>query len=154
VERSAIALPAVAVSRGNSFLVVRALDSLHRCSRLALVNGYYADLVLYDGAGRAWQVIGATPARRLTRLGRWLARTVYNPRVAVSVRYAEPRPYDLAELKHELTTLIDLDPDDLYDQFVTHDELKGLVSRAATRAELFRVAETLGSEDAKERDAG
>ncbi len=154
MERSAIALPAVAVSRGDSFLVVRALDLLHRCSRVALVNGYYTDLVLYDAAGQAWQVIDATPARRLTGLGRWLARTVYNPRVAVSVRYAEPRPYDLAELKHELTALIDRDPDDLYDQFVTHDELKGLVSRAATLAELFRVAETLGSEDAEGRDAG
>ena len=98
MERSGIALPAVAVSRGNSFLVVRALDLLHRCRRVALVNGYYTDLVLYDAAGQAWPVIGATPARPLTGLGRWLARTVYNPRVAVSVRYAEPRPYDLAEL--------------------------------------------------------
>ena len=153
MERPAIALPAVAVSRGNSFLVLRALDSLHRCSRLALVNGYYADLVLYDAAGRAWPVIDATPARRLTPLGRWLARTVYNPRVAVRVRYAEPRRYDLAELKRELTALIDADPDDLYDQFVSHDELKGLVSRAATRAELIMVAETLGAEDTNGRDA-
>ena len=71
----------------------------------------------------------------------------------MTVRYAEPRPYDLAELKRELTALIDRDPDDLYDQFVTHDELKGLVSRAATRAELFRVAETLGSEEAEGRAA-
>ena len=117
------------------------------------MKGYFDDLILYDAAGFAWQVTEVVPAILVTPIKRWQARFLYNPRTTVTLHYAEPRRYELDEVRSDLARLIDSDPDDLYDQFVTHEELKGLLARAQSPNEVIRVAETLGFEEAESESA-
>ena len=46
----------------------------------------------------------------------------------------------LAEIAEVLCSCVDRDPDDLYDQFVTHDELKALFRGATSPPELMPAA--------------
>jgi hypothetical protein len=52
----------------------------------------------------------------------------------------------LAEVTEELCRIVDADPDDLYDQVMTHAELQTLFRSAQTVERLIAVASTLGGE--------
>jgi hypothetical protein len=108
-----------------------------RCSRLALVNGYYERLAIWDSAGNSWPVI-ATADPPIGAFARFLAWTVYNPVATVKVAFGEPRRFELEELKAELHELIGRD-DDVLTQFVSHDRLRKLVDLAESPGRLIRV---------------
>jgi hypothetical protein len=62
----------------------------------------------------------------------------------MELRMSPPHQPALAEIAEVLCSCIDRDPDDLYDQFVTHDELKALFRAATSAPELIEKARTLG----------
>jgi len=55
-----------------------------------------------------------------------------------------PRQPTLAEVAERLCSCVDRDPSDLYDQFVSRDELEALFRKAASTPELIAVARNLG----------
>ncbi len=137
---SRIAFPAIAVAPGDSFRVISGLDELSRCNFLAVRNGYFKQLFLFDSHGLVWPVAHAELDRPPSLWDRLL-----NRRFGVTLQFAEPRENGLEYAKSALCELIDNDPDDLYDQFVPHDELKTLVRAAEDAAALIDTAETLGA---------
>ena len=135
-----VTYPAIAVSKGDSFLVISALCELTTCTPYALRQGYFQSLSVYDCAGLLWPVVSAAPSRPLSVWDR-----LFNWRITVSVQFGEPRD-DAKDIVLELLCgLIDNDPDDLYDQFVSHEELKEKFRAAQTPAELVEIARTLGA---------
>ena len=61
--------------------------------------------------------------------------------------FAPPTGYALSDLADVLCKVVDEDPDDLYDQWVSHEELKELFRSAVTFDRLTHLVETLGLED-------
>jgi hypothetical protein len=124
-----IAFPALAVSPANSVYVWTELRKEYRTRAYALVNGYWDRLTVYDSAGLAWSVSEVTPP--LSPLTKFLARTVYNPSMMVRITFQEPRPYQLHELKHQLTDLVNRD-DDVLTQSIERDDLNALIRDASS----------------------
>jgi hypothetical protein len=129
-----VAFPALGVSTANSVYEWTELRPEYGSSAYALARGYWDRLTLYDSAGLAWSVAAFTPV--LSPLARLLARTVYNPKVKVRIRFHEPRPYHLDELKGQLTDLVSRD-DDVLTQFIEHDHLNALIRDAASFNDLL-----------------
>ena len=132
-----IAFPALAVSPENSFIVIDEAPTL--CNYLGWRKGYYNGLLLYDSIGRLWRVARSTPTKPPGLLTRLL-----NRRMEVQLDYDEPVSDGLSEVSELVAQLIDDDPDDLYDRFVTHDELKSMFRAAKTPADFIGLAKNLG----------
>ena len=129
-----VAFPALAVSPGNSVHVWTELRQDYHTRAYALVNGYWDRLTLYDSAGLAWSVSEVTPP--ISPLARFLARTVYNPRRMVRITFREPRPFQLDELKEQLTDLVNRD-DDVLTQFIDPDDLNTLIRNSQSFKDLL-----------------
>lgn len=129
--------PAVWVAREGSFGVVDA--PLTTGSFVAYRNGFFTGLRFFDSSGTEWQVEAAQPKHKPGALDRLLNRTV-----EMDLRMSPPRQPALAEIAEVLCSCVDRDPDDLYDQFVTHDELKALFRGATSPPELIEKARSLG----------
>ena len=131
-----IRFPAIEIS--NVFgVVLRLADS---GSALAWRKGFFNDLAYFDSDGKLWCVT-AVPTRPTTLLDRLL-----NSQIKATLTWVQFKGSAMDETKRRLCALIENDPDDLYDQFVAHDDLKKLIMAAMTPAELLKVAESLGAE--------
>ncbi len=133
-----IRFPAIAISVGDSFFVVSSLEELTICSTLAWRNGYYENLALFDSAGIYWPLLAHVqrPPNLLDRL--------LNRKLQVEVAAAEPLADGLSRAVSEICELVDQDPDDLYDSYLSHAELKQRLRRIDSAAALIRLARTLG----------
>ncbi|MCA9644929.1 MAG: hypothetical protein KC492_29775, partial [Myxococcales bacterium] len=95
-------------------------------------------LYLFDSNGKRWRVVG-------------VERTAASPRgpcgklVGVSLTFGDPDQPSIDHVAEELCALVDADPDDIYAQFITHDELKTMLRAARSPGELISVAESLGA---------
>jgi hypothetical protein len=131
-----IRFPAIEIS--NTFNVVDCITE--SASTVAWRKGFFTDLAYFDSDGRLWQVT-AVPTRPATLLDRLL-----NSQIKATVTWVEFNGNGMAEAKRRLCAMIENDPDDLYDQFVEHDDFKTLIMAAATPAELIKLAKTRGAE--------
>ena len=131
-----LTFPAIAVSPDDPFLVVDALPT--ESNVRALRNGYFSGMYFFDMTGARWPVasLDASPG---------LLDRLLNRRVPVQIVLGEPSSVDVATVARELCALVDRDPDDVYDQFVSHDELKRMFTSSASAAELIAAARTLGA---------
>jgi len=125
--------PAIAICPGDSFAVVESLVQLEAASPKALRSGFFDRLYLFDSDGKRWPVASfeATSARPKGPFGKL---------TGVRLSFGPPERPPLSEIAEDLCRLVDADPDDSYDQFVTHDELKRLLRAAATSSELVAAA--------------
>ena len=138
--------PVIAISPGDSFLVMNSPD--WRCSRGGWQSGYFEGLVLFDSAGRLWKT-DATLERPFSFIDRIFSRVL-----PVRLKYGHPQDGKTADVTAMLNALVDGDPDDLYDQFVSHDELKTLFREAKSPAEIISIARTLGAGSKYDRNEG
>jgi ribosomal protein S18 acetylase RimI-like enzyme len=129
--------PAICISPGDSFKVVAEPGQLEAASSLALKNGYFDRLYLFDSAGERWRVarVETTSARPEGPFGK---------AIGIRLSFTPPDAPSVSEVAEALCQLVDSDPDDLYDQFITHDELKALFRSAVTPGELIAAAASLG----------
>jgi hypothetical protein len=111
-------------------------------SFVALRNGFFEGLRFFDSAGVEWKVAAAVPRRKPGIVDKLL-----NRRVEMDLRMEPPREPALGEVAELLCSCVDRDPDDLYDQFVTHDELKSLFRAASSAPQLIEHARNLGEQD-------
>jgi len=135
--------PVLWIAREGSFGVI---DTLMKDGSIAAYrNGFFEGLRFFDSSGSVWEVGAAVPKRKPGALDRLL-----NRRVEMDLRIEPSRQPALAEVAELLCSCVDRDPGDLYDQFVTRDELKILFRSAASAPELIKRARTLGEEDDRE----
>ncbi|MBV9850335.1 MAG: hypothetical protein JO250_11720 [Armatimonadetes bacterium] len=143
----ALRFPVLAVS-SDSFIVFKQLSELSTCTRFALENGYYRGLILLDSAGIFWVVKDAAPVHAPSFLDRLLGR-----RISIQLDIGPPQQASLSSIIKKVCEVIDNDPDDVYDQFVTHEELKEKLRGCRSAEELIRVSDTLGWEDMEQDSA-
>lgn len=135
--------PAIAISPGDSFLVID--EPIQHCSAQGWRNGYFDNLVFFDSAGFLWPT-RASPRKPLRFYDR------FRRRIPVTVHYGQPQPGAQPRAVALLETLIDEDDTDLYDQFISHSELKALFRSARNAAELIAAARSLGADVDTESD--
>jgi len=131
--------PAIAVCPRDSFSVVQAMAGLEAASPRGLESGYFERLYIVDSNGDRWRVarVETTSARPKGPFGKL---------IGVQLFLSPPDRPLLAEVADDLCQLVDADRDDLYDQFVTHEELKLLFRSAPTIERLIAVAANLGED--------
>ncbi len=69
---------------------------------------------------------------------------MFNRTLTVDLQIGVQGSPAVADVAQDLCNCIDRDPDDLYDQFVSHIELKEMFRAAASAPELIELARTLG----------
>lgn len=132
-----IRFPAIELS--NTFAIAdRVADS---ATAAAWRNGFFNRLAYFDSEGRLWDV-HAVPQRPMTMLDRLL-----NSRIAATVTFTQAGGDGMAQAKRRICEMIDDDPGDLYDQFITRDELKRQIMAAATPQELMSIVQSMGYMD-------
>lgn len=102
-------------------------------------SGFFDGLRFFDSAGTEWVVERAV---RTSAPG--IFDRILNRRMQVELQFAPPRQASLAEVAEHLCSCVDRDPADLFDQFVTHAELKGMFRSAISADQLIQLARTLG----------
>lgn len=131
--------PALWIAREGSFGVID--EPLDNASYVGYRNGFFTGLRFFDVSGALWEVLDAVPERPFGLLDRML-----NRRVGMHVRVGDPTRPPVAEIVDQLCACIDGDPGDLYDQFVSREELKARFRTSASPAEVIRHARDLGAE--------
>jgi hypothetical protein len=95
-------------------------------------------MYLFDSNGARWRVIktertGSRPKGPFGRL------------IGVHLTLGEPDHPSIGDVAEDLCKLVDSDPDDLYDQFISHEQLKDLFRASRSAEELIAAADTLGA---------
>jgi hypothetical protein len=111
----------------------------HETTLYAIGRGFWGGTVLFDAAGRAWRP-GVDIPPGVGRTRRFLARSIGNERLVVTITYPEPRTYDLAELKRSLTDALALD-DDVLTQFHDAEDITAWIDAASSFAEVVAALE-------------
>jgi hypothetical protein len=131
--------PALYVCPSDSFSPSPEDPTVVRTNARGLRSDYFRRLLIFDSSGRTWKVKDVRPERSVTFWDRVFGRML-NARL---ICYAAP-DVEMPQIVHELCSLVDSDPDDLYDQFVSHQELKAMFRAAASPAEVIDIAQRLG----------
>lgn len=105
----------------------------------AIRNGFFEGIRFFDTSGTEWRVESAVPQHRPGILDR-----VFNRTLTVDLQIGVQGSPAVADVAQDLCNCVDRDPDDLYDQFVSHIELKEMFRAAASAPELIELARTLG----------
>ena len=96
----------------------------------AVRRGFWDGLVVYDADGLAW-----TPESVELQSGGGLLRrliaTVRNPPTSAGITYAEPRSYELGELRDAVRRALEQD-DDVLTQFHEADEIEAWLTAASS----------------------
>lgn len=87
--------------------------------------------VVYDRAMNEWSYEQTSDRVKNNFFTRILAKTVYNPNIAVNVIWTYLGTYDLEELKKDLTDAVEAD-DDILTQYVDGDIIKNELSKQKT----------------------
>jgi hypothetical protein len=135
-RESNVRLPALWIAEEGSFGVTD--EPLTRCSYFAYRRGFWQGLRFLDADGRSWIVQEAVVTRRPRLLDRLLNRSI-----GVSLRLSGPLQLPLPDVIELLCSCLERDPDEVYDQFSSRDELKALFRSARTVPELLHHARTL-----------
>jgi hypothetical protein len=108
---------------------------------------------IFDRDGRRWRTTGAEAQFRKSWWRVLLAHTVYNPRIPVTILWAEPTSFDLSELKQAFLKAVDND-DDIFTQFFEETELKKRISDAHSFDGLIEVYQWMKTEHSHEKEQG
>ena len=131
--------PALYICPGDSFSPSPEDPTVVRTTARGLKGDYLRRLLIFDRSGQSWKVDDVRPERNVTFWDRIFGRML---NVRLICRAAPD--VTMQQVVEQLCSLVDGDPDDLYDQFVSHEELKAMFRAAASPAELVDVAQRLG----------
>lgn len=115
------------------------MAALEAASPRGLRSGYFDRLYLFDSNGDRWRVarVEKTSARPKGPFGKL---------VGVRLSLGAPDRPRVSEIAEDLCRLVDDDPDELYNQFLTHEGLKAHFRSAVTSVDLITAASNLGSD--------
>jgi len=135
-----VVFPAVAISKNNSFISVSGLDELSHCTSTGWNSGYFKDLTLLDSEGSYWEVKAEIDHQPK------LWERILNRRIKVGINFQYICD-GKEKAVEDICLLLDKDTTDLYDQFVSKEELKTEFTKAQSAKEIVHLATTLGYED-------
>jgi hypothetical protein len=98
-------------------------DSLTKATALGLIKGVHKNFQAYDRDGQLWKVNKVDSNYKINGLTKFLAYTVYNPQVDVTIGWTRISHYILDDLKKDLNKRVDRD-DDIITQFEEEDIIK------------------------------
>jgi hypothetical protein len=140
-----IRYPAIAIPKQRGrFHAVGALPD--RCSFRGWERGWFVGFWLFDSSGLLWQVENATPGESpgVLRKGRM---------IRFNLMLAPPQNNRMPDVVKRMCAMVDSDPEDLYDQFMSHAQFKKKLEAATTATELIELVCTLGDDTPAEEYA-
>jgi hypothetical protein len=97
--------------------------SLTNTTALGLIKDIYKKYKVYDKDGLLWIIDKVDSNYKLNGLKKFLARTIYNPFVKVTLTWKKIGEYNLDELKKDICNQVDKD-DDIITQWEEGDFIK------------------------------
>ena len=134
-----VSFPAIALSVGDSFSVVNELSAITSCTPSAFDHGYFRHFSLFDTEGVLWPLKEATLERPINVLNRLIDGVI-----RVTLKFDIPRQGEMSSVVEEMCRIIDNDPDDLYSQDLSYEELKARLRECRSASGLVHLADTLG----------
>jgi len=116
---------------------IKSLDAIATPTSRAL-SRFYSDLHIFDSSGALW------PVKLVSVEKAGLFSRVFNSRVQAQLFFGPPMVDALEKAVEWLCELVDADPDDVYSQQMSHDELRHGFAHAASPTEVIKCATTLG----------
>jgi hypothetical protein len=113
-------------------------------SAYGFLKPWWKGVSFFHRDGTRYEVLTATPSRRLPPMAKLLAATIYNPRFTVQYEFRSVGPYEIDDLRQAVADAIDRD-DDILTQFHEADELKERLAEVKTFdgvLKLLRFAQT------------
>jgi hypothetical protein len=91
-------------------------DRLTTSNALGLIKGSYKKFQAYDKDGQMWKVDKVGSNYKINGLTKFLAYTIYNPQIKVSIIWTKIGNYQLSDLKEDIVKQLNRD-DDIITQF-------------------------------------
>ena len=101
-------------------------DGLTNSNALGLIKGVHKNFQAYDKDGQLWKVDKVDSNFKLNGLTKFLAHTVYNPKIKVTIFWTKIADYKLDDLKKDIYKQVDRD-DDIITQFEEGKIIKGKI---------------------------
>jgi len=133
------AFPVVAVLDDGTVWIHRSPERFRWCDQRAATSEDVLRFEVFAGCGRTWKPTGIVAANSAGKGPFGI------PMVVALFEYDEPRTYVLEELRGKVRDAILNDPDDIWSQHATHDEVLTAVDGARTFEGLVRVIVEAGS---------
>lgn len=119
--------PVILTENSTSYLdLIDNEDSLTNSNVLGLIKGGHKKFQAYDKDGHLWKVDKVSSNYKLNGLIKFLAYTVCNPEIKVTIRWAKISDYKLLDLKSDIIKQVDRD-DDIITQFEEGEIIKGKI---------------------------
>lgn len=128
--------PYVLLSRGAIY-ICQSQKALTQASVYRVIGNFFSDAAAFDRNGTLWHVSEVLTPYPLNFIRKFLARTVFNPRIRIDVHWKVHRQFELDELKDMLRQIVDSD-DDVITQFISAKELKSRIDKASTFENLLK----------------
>ena len=106
---------------------------------LGLFKASHKRFKAYDKDGYVWKIDNVESNYKINRLSKFLAYTIYNPQLKISLRWTKIREYQIDELKTDIYNQVDKD-DDIITQWEEADFIK---QRIETCKSFDAIVETL-----------
>ena len=131
--------PAILIGKDGSIEVID--EPIKSCSWIGFKNGYFNDLLMFDSNGESWKVDGVVITKKPSIIDKTL-----NRKINIVLNLNGPIRININDIATKLCECVDKDPDDLYCQFVEHEELKSLFRSSGSPSMLINHARNLGSD--------
>ncbi|MCB9241409.1 MAG: hypothetical protein H6608_09770 [Flavobacteriales bacterium] len=116
--------PVILTIKATGYLgLVDNADSLTNSNALGLIKGVLKNFQVYDEDGRLWKVEKVDSNFKVNGLTKFLAYTVYNPKVMLTIGWTKITDYKLDDLKKDIIKQVDRD-DDIITQFEEGEVIK------------------------------
>lgn len=135
----------VALGPGGVVEIWGDLPETQETTAYSFTTGYLTDVRLY-GENGLFKIRTATPFPPQGAFRRFLARTIYNPRIKVRLEYEQPSAYTLSDLKTQILACLSLD-DDVLTQFHDAATIARWIENATTFSGLVEALQRAHAED-------
>jgi hypothetical protein len=132
------AYPIILIDNSTGYLdFVDKDDRLTNSNALGLIKGVQKKFKAYDKIGQLWKVDKVDSTFNVNGLTKFLAYTVYNPKVKVTIGWSKITDYKLEDLKKEINKQVDRD-DDIITQFEEADVIKRQIENCGSFDNIFK----------------
>ena len=121
----------------NALDLISGNENLKRGSLLGILNGN-SNSIAFDNEGKVWELKLGSDKIKDNFITRFIANTIYNPKIDVIPKWNILREYELSELKSLLKKFVEKD-EDIFTQFVEAEILKQYIFEAKTFEDVYRI---------------
>ncbi len=130
--------PIILVDNKSDYLdLVDNGDILTNFNVLGLIKGSYKNVKAYDKDGHLWKIDKVDSNYKLNGITKFLAYSVYNPKIKVAISWMKIVDYKLDELKSDISMQVDRD-DDIITQFVNGEFIKHKIEKCDSFGDIVK----------------